>query len=197
MGIAATHSPHGLVLPPNLTFAAWAEKGQTLLSITRAVMWWIGDWFCYGEAHFGEEAAQAVDTGYAAKTVQQAARVSERFPLAKRLAESVSWSVHLALAGVENEAQRFDLLALAAQEQWTVQQVRERVRGLGNGQAIEPAAGRSVEMGDYLLTLFEEQGVLEIQHRGRQTKISLARSMFTDEAVQLVQRFLDSERCAR
>jgi hypothetical protein len=193
LGLPGTVTPRGLQLPGELTFEDWQSVGQTLQVIAGASLWWIGDWYLFGEDRFGESAAQAIgdDTGYSARTVQQAAWVSSRFPISSRL-ESVPWSTHMALAAVEDESERVRILELAAKERWTREQARERVR---NRKAVVPAVtqdeGRSVDVGQYLLTLFEEKGLLIVQHRDRRTGMALDRAMFTDEALALVQDFLN------
>ncbi len=200
LGIPGIALPHGLQLPSGLTFEAWESVGRTLQTMVGAALWWIGDWYLYGEDRFGESAAQAIgdDTGYSARTVQQAAWVSSRFPTSSRL-ESVPWSTHMALASVEDESERVRLLERAATDRWTREQAREQVRGLKriSGPPGVPALaqdeGRSVDVGELLLTLFAAKGLLIVQRRDRHTGMVLDRALFTDEAKALVQDFLDGE----
>ena len=82
-------------------------------------MWWVGDWYLFGERIYGERAAQAVgdETGYSARTVQQAAWVAGRFPASSRL-ENVDFGTHMALAGIEDTEKRYALLGQAGEERW-------------------------------------------------------------------------------
>jgi hypothetical protein len=198
LGIPGTWTSLGVELSPDTTFAEWEEIGQLLQTRAKAILWLIGDWYLFGEDHFGEDAAQAIgdDTGYSARTVQQAAWVSSRFPISSRL-ESVPWSTHMALASVEDESKRVRLLELAANERWTREQAREQVRGLKQISgppgvpAIAQEKGRSVNVGEFLLTLFAAKGLLIVQRRDRHTGMVLDRALFTDEALVLMQDFLD------
>jgi hypothetical protein len=47
--LPATRSSTALELPDNLDIEAWLEVGQTLGHAERSLMWWIGDWWAYGE----------------------------------------------------------------------------------------------------------------------------------------------------
>jgi hypothetical protein len=182
----------GVDLPETTTFEEWQEIGQMLQSRAKAIMWLIGDWFLFGEDRFGELAAQSIadDTGYSAKTVQQAAWVCGRFLLSRRL-EDVSFSTHMAIAGVEDEAKRYELLELAAKERWTMRQARERVRSLkGSVAPVVLDQGRVVETTDFLFTLYERLGRLTILQKGRFTGVSLDRDTLTDDAVDLIMAFL-------
>jgi len=52
--------------------------------------------------------------------------------------------------------------------------------------------GRSIDVGEYLLTLFEEKGLLVVQRRNRRAGVSLDRATLTDEALTLLRDFLTS-----
>ena len=55
----------GWTLPPDLTVDAWSAAGTTLGRLERAIQWWIGDWWIYGEHHYGERKAIANRSGRA------------------------------------------------------------------------------------------------------------------------------------
>jgi hypothetical protein len=175
-----------------LIFEDWQSVGQTLQMIAGASLWWIGDWYLFGEDHFGELAAQAIgdDTGYSARTVQQAAWVCGRFAFSKRL-EDVPFSTHMVLAGVKDEVKRYELLALAAEERWTMRQAQEAAREFKQIAApIRAEEGRSVTAGEVMLTLFVGKGILVMQRLDRRTGIVLDRAALSDNARSLLLEFL-------
>ena len=43
----------GLTLPENLPYDEWREIGRQLQRAERSLMWWIGDWWAYGEHTYG------------------------------------------------------------------------------------------------------------------------------------------------
>jgi hypothetical protein len=188
-----TQTRTALILPDGLGFECWESVGQTLLTLGRSVAWWVGDWYLFGEQRYGERAAQAVgdETGYAAHTVQNAAWVASRFEPSRRR-EHVTFGTHAALAGLEDAGQRYALLERADTERWTCQRTREEVKRL---KQISGPPGvdeeRSVDVGELMLTLYEEKGILIVQRRDRRTGVALDRSTFTDEALELVQDFVD------
>jgi N6-adenosine-specific RNA methylase IME4 len=47
----------GWELPANLSFEDWKEAGGLLGKIERSVAWWLGDWWAFGEARYGERKA--------------------------------------------------------------------------------------------------------------------------------------------
>lgn len=76
----------------------WEQLGEYLSWMHGAIDWLIGDWVAYGEAHFGEKAAQAIDaTGWDLDTIKQKTRVSLQVPPSQREA-ALSWSHHREVA---------------------------------------------------------------------------------------------------
>lgn len=65
------------------TYAEWEAHGLALRQCSGAALWWIGDWFVWGEQQFGEEAYQAVGY-YEPETIRKAIWISSRIPLANR-----------------------------------------------------------------------------------------------------------------
>ena len=60
-------SKTGLKLDENLSFDEWQGIGAQLQLMHGSVGFWIGDWLNFGEVHYGETYAQAIeDTGYIA-----------------------------------------------------------------------------------------------------------------------------------
>ena len=83
--------------PP--TFDEWMTHGAALQQCSGAALWWIGDWFVWGEQQFGESAYQAVGD-YEPETVRCAVWVSSRVSRANRRA-SLSWTHHQQVAALD------------------------------------------------------------------------------------------------
>lgn len=120
-----------LILPENLSFERWEEVGHEIARCERAVMWWMGDWWNYGERKYGEMAAQATDSDYSYDTWRQAARVARAIEPCRRL-HNVSWSIHQEVAPLP-PAEQDALLAKAAKEEWSQRDTRRAVRRLKAG----------------------------------------------------------------
>jgi N6-adenosine-specific RNA methylase IME4 len=80
----------------------WKAAGQTLGRIERAVMWWIGDWWAYGEHRYGDRKAivEAPDwTGPSYQTCANAANVCRAFETSRRR-EVLSFKHHAEVAAL-------------------------------------------------------------------------------------------------
>jgi hypothetical protein len=92
-----TFTATGLGLAPGIPFDSWERLLSFLAHLHDRVPFWLGDAIVYGEACFGEEAAQAI--GRSPETMRGYAWVSERIPASRRRA-SLSWSAHRAVAAL-------------------------------------------------------------------------------------------------
>ena len=111
-----------------MTFEAWADAGQRLQFMARSINWLIGDWIAYGEHHFGEKYAQAIDiTGLEHQTLMNIVSVAKLVPPERRR-EALSWSHHQAIANVKADEQD-EWLDRAEQEGMTVARLRSRLQG--------------------------------------------------------------------
>lgn len=120
-------TPSSLSLPDTLTWDQWERFGKALRPIHEAFQWWVGDWLKFGEDHFGERYAQAMDaTGHSYESIQRYARVAKRVAPEVRRAD-LPWSHHAEVASVEPEAQR-TWLAKAAKQGWSKQDLREAIK---------------------------------------------------------------------
>jgi len=93
-----------LVLDPNTTYEEWVAVGKKLVDTTQNIMWWLGDWWNFGEHKYGEMASQALELGIAYQTFSNAAYVASRIEPARRLPD-VSWSHHKEVAPLEPQKQ--------------------------------------------------------------------------------------------
>ena len=134
-----TYSNLGLTLRPGMSFDDWQSVGETLYKMEHAILFWIGDFWLYGERTYGESAAQAAPTGYALKTLQNAAWVADRIEPSRRR-EDLTWSHHCEVAALE-PAKADELLSEAAAENWTRNDLRAEVRRVKHPErtAAKPA----------------------------------------------------------
>lgn len=118
-------TPTGLNLPDGLDYEDWQTLGYVLSRIEHSVMWWIGDWWRYGERAYGEAAAQAAPTGYSLKTVQTAAWVADQYPESSRRREDLTWTHHREAASLDDADK---VLAAAAENGWSSRELRREVK---------------------------------------------------------------------
>ena len=123
-------SETALDIPSDLSWEEWEGIGATLDRIAGAHMWWIGDWWAFGEHRYGERAAQVTDQSKF-KTYANAGWVSRQIESSRRR-EVLSWSHHHAVAALDPEDQD-KLLAEAVEKDWTRRDIRRARRELGRG----------------------------------------------------------------
>lgn len=105
-----------LPLPAELDYHAWAALAPELGRLVRWSHWLLGDWLLYGDARYGERAAQAeAATGLDYQTLANARWVAKAIPPARRVA-ALSWSHHVEVAALPADEQ-VTLLALATPDQ--------------------------------------------------------------------------------
>lgn len=133
----AAADPHGvmqlaiwtetsLTLPPDLPFEAWQEFGDVLGRIATSHQWWMGDWWRYGEAKYGERAAQALDSRWAFQTWADAGWVAGRIETSRRR-EVLPWSHHKEVAALPPESQDA-WLDRAAEEKLSHRELRYAIK---------------------------------------------------------------------
>jgi hypothetical protein len=108
----------------------WEEAemiGGVLFSMAESINFWISDYINMCEALFPQNYTQLLPFGLAAKSISNIKWVGRKIPPSRRLPE-LSWSHHEAVSGLESETDQDIILEQAASGQWTVSQVREKVR---------------------------------------------------------------------
>jgi hypothetical protein len=123
--LAGEVSPTDYKLPEHLTYGDWDRIGATLQRIGNAVMWWLGEWWRYGEHRYGGRECQAAPLGYKADTLIRAARVCERIPPEER-DERLSFGHYVALARLESPP-RGRIRDQAIANDWTVRDTERAV----------------------------------------------------------------------
>ena len=124
----------GPIGPPTLSdlsplgrFATLAAYIARWLSVSRSVMWWIGDWLRFGDGKWGETSAQAVSmTGRQEQTLLDAQWVASKFVDNSRRREELSWSHHREVAALP-PAEADELLDLAEREGLSTRELRAEV----------------------------------------------------------------------
>lgn len=123
----------------DLEHVDWLATGRRLGTIGRCSQWWIGDWVRYGTAKWGEKYAEAARvTGYDVASLRNMAWVASRFEASLR-SDKLTWSHHVLLAPLEPEDQRY-WLERASEERFSVTDLRQALRALGDGDDAAPAA---------------------------------------------------------
>lgn len=128
VGLPGNLSPVGLALPEGLTFAEWEHVGTTLKTIRdSALRWWWGDWLNYGEHHYGERYAQAVEgSDYTYGSLRVAAFVCRQIPLLRRR-NNLSFSHHQEVASLPTEDEREVWLEDTEANGWSVHTLRSMI----------------------------------------------------------------------
>lgn len=115
-----------LSMPSDASFEEWAEQGQRLFTMERAVMWWIGDWWRFGEHRYGERAAAALDSRYSFQTFMDAGWVAGQIETSRRR-EVLSWSHHKEVAALPAQEQDY-WLDEAEQGHWSRKELRAAMK---------------------------------------------------------------------
>lgn len=122
-----------------LPFDTWYALGRFLGRVDRSARWWIGDWLNFGEAAYGQEAAQAVEattaerwdeaervTGLAHDTLLNICRICSLVPRSRRRPE-LSFSLHEPVAALEPDEQTRWLDA-ATENRLSVSELRAAIK---------------------------------------------------------------------
>lgn len=121
-------TPLGLDLPEDLPFDEWESIGRRLQRVNAAMQWLIGDWIRFGENHYGEMYAQAIqETGRDDGSLRNMVYVASRFDVSRRR-DSLPYAHHSEVASLP--APEADLLLdLAEKHEWNRQELRQAVSG--------------------------------------------------------------------
>lgn len=116
-----------LRLPEDLSFEDWRSYGQQLARVTKACMWWLGDWWAFGEHRYGERAQAVLEAdGYAFKTFANAAAVARKFETSRRR-EVLPFTHHAEVAALEPQ-KADELLDEAEANGWSSRELRQAVQ---------------------------------------------------------------------
>ena len=116
-------------LPAKLTQKDWQNAGQLLSDFEGALMWWIGDWWNYGEHQYGERKALVNGEEWRGPSwdiCRAAGNVCNAFETARRRAV-VSFNHHRECASLPPE-EADKILDWCEETQPTIKATRERVK---------------------------------------------------------------------
>lgn len=133
---------NGLVIDGDPGFDAWAQAGQTLRVVEKGAQFAIGDFVLYGEAKYGEQAAQVLDAsdGWSLSTIRNYAWLAERIPASARRMDRLGIRHHQLVASLSAAKQRDWLERAAADEEeqpWTVARLKAAIE---SGEDAAPTA---------------------------------------------------------
>jgi HTH domain found in ParB protein len=119
-------------LPEDLSYEQWAALGDRIRRAANAVLWTWGEWWLYGEHHYGDAAYQAAPTGYRSETLRKAAWVCSRIPREER-DDRLPFGHFSALARLEDSVARATFRDRAIAEDWTVRETERAVSQAKSG----------------------------------------------------------------
>lgn len=153
-----TLSETALDLPKELSFEVWRDLGLQLGRAEHSISWWVGDWWAFGEHHYGERKAivESEDwNGPAFQTCRNAGSVCAAFETSRRR-DALSFTHHAEVASLDPGVADV-LLDEAEREGWTFRELRfaikrqrrsRRERDLGERQLAAPERRYGVILAD-------------------------------------------------
>jgi len=104
--IPENYTKTALLLPPDTSYEQWESIGKQLQKAGESVMWWLGDWWAFGDHRYGERAAQAIEEGFpwAYQTCRNAAWVCRNIETSRRR-DTLSFNHHAEVAGLPKQTQ--------------------------------------------------------------------------------------------
>ena len=118
-----------LTLPEGMTEKEWLAAGEALCRVEGGVQWWIGDWWVYGEHHYGDRKALVESPDWKGPSFQacaNAASVARAFETSRRR-EVLTFSHHVEVASLPPE-QADALLDEVEANGSSVRETRQAVR---------------------------------------------------------------------
>lgn len=120
-----------LALPEDLSYERWLEVGHGLDRMERAVMWWLGDWWAFGQLHYGEKAEAAEGTDWSYQTCRNAGSIARKIEMSRRR-DNLPWSHHAEVVSLEPAEQeeflsRWEAIASETGKPPTVKTARAEV----------------------------------------------------------------------
>lgn len=121
--LPAVFQPVSLDVQGDLTYPQWVHVGLTIGQMARSTPWLAGDWWCYGEARYGQTAHQAAEAVCLNRqTLLNYGSVSRRIPPQDRIPD-LSWYHHSLVAALPR-AERNRWLKRSLAEGWDSSRLR-------------------------------------------------------------------------
>lgn len=128
-----------LRLPEGLPIEQWLEIGAILAEFERRNMWFIGDWWAFGDHQYGDRTYHVNSAewqGPAWGTCANAAAVCRKFAETSRRVK-LSFEKHKAVAGIKDDAMALSVLDRAERYGLSVQQLKAEVRAYKRRHLLE------------------------------------------------------------
>jgi hypothetical protein len=132
-------TPVGLQIPGLISYHEWKQAGRRLARIVDSSSWCLGDWIVFGESRYTDRYRQVMEeVGLDYKTLRNYVWVARKFPLGRRR-EGLSLQHHAEVAALPAAAQD-DWLSTAAEQGWSRNELRRRVRSALDGSGADGKA---------------------------------------------------------
>ena len=106
----------------------WEELSSYLCKVQRSIYWWIGDYFRFGEARFGDDIYQYIDETMSPQLIERCAKVASEFPHSERF-DTLSWTHHYIVMPLSKPLRKA-VLTMAETDRWDTAKTREYVNKL-------------------------------------------------------------------
>lgn len=93
-----------LLLSEDLSYERWLELRHGLDRMNRAALWWLGDWWAFGQKKYGERAEAVKELDWEFQTCMDAGWVASKIETSRRR-EVLSWSHHREVAALDIDEQ--------------------------------------------------------------------------------------------
>jgi hypothetical protein len=125
-----------LIIKEGMDFKTWEKLGHALKAMQGAIQWWVGDWLNYGEKHYGETYAQALEaTDYSYEYLRNVKSVANKVPMSHRC-DNLTFSHHIEIASCKPEDQE-KYLNIAKKENLSRIKLRERIKKDVTGKEVD------------------------------------------------------------
>lgn len=151
LGLPGESDAVSLRLPEGLSIEEWEGVGRRLCSAEKSLMWWIGDWWAYGEHKYGVKTAITSNpkwTGPKFEVCSIAGTVARRFEPTIRI-KGLTFSHHRVVASLPR-GDAIEVLKIAEKQGWAVKEARaESNRRLAARKINAPiASSETCELSD-------------------------------------------------
>ena len=89
-----------LILPDDLSYDEWVSYGEGFARMAHAAMWWLGDWWAFGEQHYGDRSKAAAKSDWSFQTCRDAGWVARKIETSRRR-DVLPWSYHKEVAQMD------------------------------------------------------------------------------------------------
>ena len=93
-----------LTLPDEMGYEDWLAYGRRLDRMSRAVMWWLGDWWAFGQHHYGARVKAVEFLPWSFQTCVNAGNVARKIETNRRRL-LVPWNHHAEVAALDVDDQ--------------------------------------------------------------------------------------------